>query len=286
MNTIQTQCPTCRTVFDLSIDILKQAKGLVRCGACQQVFKAAIFVESAKNEIEKSEPSELKKQTEPPIPEVITDTNGSSLGLPLYQLGEASIYKPASKPLPLQNQSSIDAFGNLKPQPELQAEPTDIPIDQTFNLSKETKSIQIELMPIEPVPLKSNLSLKKAIKEPDQSERAAFGLPTDLTKIPVQTKKSIEPEILSAMKVEILTDSSSMGTHSKGLPKKPRISLLNLFLTFILLILLLVFFLSLAMQFIPEFKASVLSDLPMLSVYWTQIQALIDFSALKNLFNL
>jgi hypothetical protein len=74
--------------------------------------------------------------------------------------------------------------------------------------------------------------------------------------------------------------------NSKTLPKKPRISLLNLFLTFILLILLVVFVLSLAMQFIPEFKALVLSGLPMLPVYWKQIQALIDFSALKNLFNL
>jgi predicted Zn finger-like uncharacterized protein len=299
MNAIRTQCPTCLTIFDLSADILTQAKGLVRCGSCQHIFKAEVFVEPTKKEIEKEVASGAHQQAEPLAVEAARDTNGSALGLPLYQLGDVSIYKPANKPSALQKQSSIDAFGNLKVPPKPQAtqaqpstrqalaskvaspkatspqeSPSKVQVPQVSASSKPTESAQS----------KSNLPLQKKVDAPNQSERKAFGLATDLTNVPVQANASVTPTALLDAPAENLAGSEK--GKSKTLPKKPRISLLNLFLTFILLILLLVFVLSLAMQFIPEFKALVLSALPMLPVYWKQIQALIDFSVLKNLFNL
>lgn len=299
MNAIRTQCPTCLTIFDLSADILTQAKGLVRCGSCQHVFKAELFVESAKKEVEKEDVSGVHQPAEPLAMEAATDTNGTALGLPLYQLGDVSIYKPANKPSALQKQSSIDAFGNLKvpPKPQVtQAQPSTrqalaskvaspkVTSSQESPSKVQVPQVSASSKPTESAQSKSNLPLQKKVDAPNESERKAFGLATDLTNIPVQANASITPTALLDAQAENLAVSEK--GNSKTLPKKPRISLLNLFLTFILLILLLVFVLSLAMQFIPEFKALVLSALPMLPVYWKQIQALIDFSALKNLFNL
>lgn len=35
---MRTQCPTCKTVFRIHKEQLKQAEGLVRCGQCQSIF--------------------------------------------------------------------------------------------------------------------------------------------------------------------------------------------------------------------------------------------------------
>ena len=307
MNTIQTQCPACRTIFDLSAGILTQAKGLVRCGSCQHVFKAQVFVEPVRKELDKAiempavseseveniAPSKAENQTESRGSEAKTETQNSALGLPLYQLGEVSIYKPAHKPSVLQSQASIDAFGNLKRQ--TQAE------------SIQLESIPAQAIQLEPIPAKSPVSqaaapkgldaseqsaraqtqssapFQKSVDAPNPSERMALGLATDLTKIPVQASLSPMPKSLLKEKSERLLELKT--AKSKDQPKA-RISLLNLFLSFILFVLLLILVLSLAILFIPEFKALVVSYLPILPIYWKQFQLIMDVSALKNLFNL
>ena len=297
MNTIQTQCPACRTIFDLSAGILTQAKGLVRCGSCQHVFKAQVFVEPVRKELDKAiempavseseveniAPSEAENQTESRGSEAKTETQNSALGLPLYQLGEVSIYKPAHKPSVLQSQASIDAFGNLKRQ--TQAEPIQLepilaksPVSQAaapkgLDASEQSARAQTQ----------SSAPFQKSVDAPNPSERMALGLATDLTKIPVQASLSPMPKSLLKEKSERLLELKT--AQSKDQPKA-RISLLNLFLSFILFVLLLILVLSLSILFIPEFKALVVSYFPILPIYWKQFQLIMDVSALKNLFNL
>lgn len=297
MNTIQTQCPACRTIFDLSAGILTQAKGLVRCGSCQHVFKAQVFVEPVRKELDKAiempavsepeveniAPSEAENQTESRGSEAKTETQNSALGLPLYQLGEVSIYKPAHKPSVLQSQASIDAFGNLKRQTQaepIQLEP--IPAKSPVSQAAAPKGLDASEQSAR-AKTESNAPFQKSVDAPNQSERMALGLETDLTKIPVQASLSPMPKSLLKEKSERLLELKT--AKSKDLPKT-RISLLNLFLSFILFVLLLILVLSLSILFIPEFKALVVSYLPILPIYWKQFQLIMDVSALKNLFNL
>ena len=42
-----TQCPECETRFQVSLDQLNKAQGLVRCGACMHVFAADQYLETA-----------------------------------------------------------------------------------------------------------------------------------------------------------------------------------------------------------------------------------------------
>lgn len=297
MNTIQTQCPACRTIFDLSAGILTQAKGLVRCGSCQHVFKAQVFVEPVRKEldkaiempavsepeVEKIAPPEAENQTESRGSEAKTETQNSALGLPLYQLGEVSIYKPAHKPSVLQSQASIDAFGNLKRQ--TQAEPIQlesIPAKSPVSQSAAPKGLDASEQSAR-AQTQSSAPFQKSVDAPNPSERMALGLATDLTKIPVQASLSPMPKSLLKENSERLLELKT--AKSKDQPKA-RINLLNLFLSFILFVLLLILVLSLAILFIPEFKALVVSYLPILPIYWKQFQLIMDVSALKNLFNL
>lgn len=42
---MQTRCPTCDTTFRIQVDQLKRADGKVRCGQCQHVFAATLYLQ-------------------------------------------------------------------------------------------------------------------------------------------------------------------------------------------------------------------------------------------------
>ncbi|MCW8884180.1 MAG: zinc-ribbon and DUF3426 domain-containing protein [Motiliproteus sp.] len=66
-----TQCPECSTRFQVSIDQLNKAQGLVRCGSCMAVFPADQHLESADDsagsEVIRRHDNEADKN---PIPEI------------------------------------------------------------------------------------------------------------------------------------------------------------------------------------------------------------------------
>jgi predicted Zn finger-like uncharacterized protein len=64
-----TQCPHCQTSFRVSHNQLSVARGVVRCGACLQVFNAAkqLLEQSAAQQ-----PAAEATSTEPAAPEPVT----------------------------------------------------------------------------------------------------------------------------------------------------------------------------------------------------------------------
>jgi len=62
-NAIYSQCPTCRTVFRVTLEQLQARDGLVRCGQCQHVFRADqhLYSELAVQAPTKSKPSATRE---------------------------------------------------------------------------------------------------------------------------------------------------------------------------------------------------------------------------------
>jgi predicted Zn finger-like uncharacterized protein len=67
-----TQCPHCQTSFRVSHAQLSVARGVVRCGACLQVFNAAKqLLEQRSNQAMAQQPPELVAVQPAPLPEVV-----------------------------------------------------------------------------------------------------------------------------------------------------------------------------------------------------------------------
>ena len=99
---LATQCPHCHTTFRVAHDQLKLRAGLVRCGACKQIFNG---IESLLR------PEELEQATAWPAP-----VHRSPATEPAIKEAPLS---PKDKPLP-----SIDFdLGDLQPEPEENNEP-------------------------------------------------------------------------------------------------------------------------------------------------------------------
>lgn len=68
----RTQCPACQTVYRVASDQLSLASGQVRCGACLQVFDAAVQGWSTEAKMHATEPAlETNDWINPIMPEPV-----------------------------------------------------------------------------------------------------------------------------------------------------------------------------------------------------------------------
>ena len=63
-----TRCPKCSTTFRVTEDVLKMAKGKVRCGQCFHIFTAEAIAETPKSKTNKPAPAKTAQAPNRPIP--------------------------------------------------------------------------------------------------------------------------------------------------------------------------------------------------------------------------
>jgi len=98
-DTVQTTCPHCGSIFRLTGDQLESARGIVRCGECQQVFNSLLSLEDFTGEFDASLIQQQQDKTktalsEPPI--VPPDDESVTLKQAMYGENHKSInsFKP------------------------------------------------------------------------------------------------------------------------------------------------------------------------------------------------
>lgn len=135
-----TQCPHCLTVFHVSSEQLEIADGLVRCGACRQVFAAA---EHWVNEVQSS-PYDGVAGTE------VSQAYIEDLLAPESQDGQLPLVSPATEPdeaLEQQGKSDFDGSDEATaPEPDVPHQTVPSPrFDSLTQIGSRPSSQQLDL---------------------------------------------------------------------------------------------------------------------------------------------
>lgn len=165
---LATQCPHCHTTFRVAHDQLKLRAGLVRCGACKQIFNGIENLLRPEELAGQSAP--VTPPVQPPLPAPTPDSDASS-PLEAHALPAAATEDVAEDEA--SKSDTLDEEANAEtPEPTPSAAIADTPVE-----TREDPLLRMTLMDFahargEPASEETDATVTARPEEPDDVERA------------------------------------------------------------------------------------------------------------------
>jgi predicted Zn finger-like uncharacterized protein len=158
--TLATQCPHCKTTFRVAQDQLKLRAGLVRCGACREIFNGIEHLLPADTQHEQA-PAPATPVAEPPLRAPSTASALLDFAYPEFDLPQSDPFEAIRSAKSARSDDAADILNTPTPQPDVGAAailPAHIETvapqpASAYELDWEipTESLPVETAPVEPI---------------------------------------------------------------------------------------------------------------------------------------